>query len=285
MSLPDKFHIAFQNDIAAYTLVSSVSAETQYPLSNMQSSVSSKPTVIDMTGETSVEFTFSSATQRTANCFDLHRHNFPTGTVAQLILYPDEEQSGVPEYDSTETQIEHAIPFDSIILGLDPLEGSFESLDHLTPNFSFWFDSVVYKSGKIIISNTYGFTNNQFILDKIYLALAYCPVDGPEWGIDSTGIEESEHKRKPGGGIETIQREVRRSISMEFKDTQNAERHVLRGILGRAKMGGDLLITLDPNDAMSWHYETTSIYRRTTPNSIKGMVFNSNDFAFAGEES
>lgn len=285
MSLPDKFHIAFQNDIAAFTLASSVSAETQYPLSNMQSSDSGKTTVIDMTGETSVEITFSSATQRTANCLDLHRYNFPTGTTAQLILYPDEDQSGVAEYDSEETSIEHAIPFDSMIIGVDPFEGSFESLDHLTPNFSFWFDSVVYKSGKIIISNPDGFRNNQFILNKVYLAFAYCPVDGPEWGIGSTGIEESEHKRKPGFGLETVQREVRRSISMEFKDVENAERHVLRGILGRAKMGGDLLITVDPNDAMSWKYEMTSIYRRTTENSFKATVFNRNDLGFAGEEN
>ena len=203
----------------------------------------------------------------------------------QLVLYPDESQGGTAEYDSTATEVEHSIPFDSIILGVDQLEGSFESINNLTTNFSLWFDSVVYKSGKIVITNDDGFTDDLLQVDKCYLAIAYCPEYGPEQNVRSTGIDGSEHRRKPGGGMDTVQREVRRALDMNFKFVENAERHVLRNILGRAKMGGDLLITLDPNDAMSWKYETTSIYRRMNDVGFLAQFYNANDMALSVEEN
>lgn len=285
MSVPDRFHIAWQNDIAAFTLASTVAAETAYPLTNMQSAIANMPTVIDMTGETTVALTFSSATAGTATCFAIHNHTLPDGTTVRLRLYPDESQGGTTVYDSTATDVMHNVPFGSIISGIDAIEGNFEDINHLKTHFSLWFDSVVYKSGQIDITNASGFTDDLLQIDKLWLAFAYCPSMGPSHGWDMPLIEGGEHQRKPGGGMETVQREVRRSMSVQFEGVLNSERHVLRNILGRAKLGGDLLMTLDPNDVKSMNYETTSIYRRTSNVGFKGVYYNGNDFNLAVEEN
>lgn len=285
MSVPDRFHIAWQNDLAAFTLASDVAAETAYPLTNMQDKIANHFTVIPMTGETTVAITGSDSTDRTATCFALHNHNMPDGTTIRLRLYPDASQGGTAVYDSTATDVQHNIPFGALIAGYDPIEGNFEDNSSMKTHFSLWFDTVVYKSFQIDITNSSGFTNDLLQMDKGYLAPAYCAERGPERGFGSTIIEGSEHQRKPGGGMETVQREIRRSLNLQFKGVSNSERHILRHILDRAKLGGDILVTMDPNDAQSMNYETTSIYRRVSTNSFANNYFNGSDFSLAVEEN
>ncbi|MDX1489738.1 MAG: hypothetical protein R3332_00475 [Pseudohongiellaceae bacterium] len=286
MALRDSFHISWQNDLAAFTLSSDVSAETAYPLTNLQSKIANKPLVIDMTGETTVAITDTDgATDRSATCFALHNHNFPDGTTVRLRLYPDATQGGTAVYDSGEVDVMHNVPFGALLAGIDQIEGNFEDESSLKTHVSLWFDTVTYKSFQIDITNDSGFTDDLLQVDKGWLGAAYCPEYGPEQGFESNLIEGSEHQRKPGGGMETVQREVRRSLALEFKVMSNAERHTIRHMLDRAKKSGDLLVTMDPNDAKSMNYELTSIYRRTSSQSFVARFFNGNDMALMLEEN
>ncbi len=285
MSVPDRFHISWQNDIAAYTLAADVTVETAYPLTNCQNKFANRWTVLDMTGETTVAVTGSSATERAATCFAVHNHNCSDGTTIRLRLYPDESQGGTAVYDSGEQDVMHNVPFGSIIAGIDAIEGNFEDIDHMKTHFSLWFETVEYKSFRIDITNASGFTDDALRIDKLWLGFAYCPAYGPARGFGSALIDDSEHQRKPGGGMETVQGDVRRSLSLQFGFVQNSERHVLRNILDRAKKGGDLLLTMDPNDAQSYNYETTSIYRRTSDVAFVNAFYNSNDLGLSVEEN
>lgn len=285
MAVRDVFHISWQNDIASYTLAADATVETAYPLTNCQNSTANMPAVFDMTAETEVAITGSSATTRTATCFAVHNHTCPDETTVRLRLYAGETQTGTVVYDSTATDVMHNIPFGSIIAGIDAIEGNFEDSGHMKTHFSLWFDSVQYKSFKIDIANAGGFTSNALSIDKLWLGFAYAADYGPERGFVSTLIDDSEHQRKPGGGMETVAGDVRRSLNLQFKGVTSAERHVLRRILDVAKMGGDLLATMDPNDLLSMNYETTSIYRRVSQASFANAYYNGNELGLSVEEN
>ena len=284
MSVPDRFHISWQNDIAAFTLASDVAAETAYPLTNMQNPNANEFTVIDMTADSAVVLTGSSSTLRTATSFSIHNHTMPSDNTARLELFDGETQSGTTVYDSTVTAIAHTIPWGSIIAGIDAVGGHFEDEGNIKSHFSLWFDSVEYKSFRITISAPTS-TDNLLRIDKLWLGFAFCPQYGPEFNHQSTQMDPSEHDRKPGSGMETVEDHSYREMAFEFNGVANSERHVLRHILDKAKKGGDLLITNDPNDAKSQNYEMTSIFRRTSNNGFAGAHFNWNDFGLSVEEN
>lgn len=285
MAVRDSFHISWQNDIAAFSLAADVTVETAYPLTNCQNSTANEWAAFDMTAETTVAITGSSATTRIATCFRAHNHTAPDGTTLRLRLYAGETQTGTLAYDSGATDVMHNIPFGSLLAGYDPIEGNFEDAGRMKTGKSFWFETVEYKSFQIDITNASGFTNNVLLVDKFWLGVAFCPQDGPERGFGSTQIDDSEHQRKPGGGMETVQGVIRRSLNIAFKGVSQAERNTLRHILDRAKMGGDLLIAMDPNDAQGFAYETDSIYRRTSQVGFINQFYNGNEFGLSAEEN
>ncbi len=284
MSLPDKFHISWKNYIPEYTITSDVSAESAYPLTNMQNQNANELTVLDMTSDTTVEWTFSSATERAANCFAFHNHNLASDATIRLRLFSGEGQTGTTVYDSTATDVPHAIPFGSSIAGIDPAGGYFEDEGNMKTHFSLWFDTVTFKSAQIDIGCPSP-TNDTLSVDKLWLGWAYAPTHGPRRDFGSELIDMSEHFRKPGGGMDTVEREAYRTLLLEFPLVVNAERHTLRNILDRAKKGGDLLITPDPNDAQSLFFEGTSIYRRTSDTGFIQTAYNINSFGLALEEN
>lgn len=284
MSLPNEFHISWKNDLASYTLAADATVETAYPLTNCQNSNASEWTAFDMTGETAVAITGSSATPRTGTCFAMHNHNAPDETTVRLRLYAGEGQTGTVMYDSTATDVMHNIPFGSIIVGIDAIEGNFEDEGHMRTHFSLWFPSVEYKSFRIDIANAGGFTDDALLVDKLWLGYAHALERSPLWGFQSAQTDDSVHQRKPYGGMETIEGCVRRGMNLEFV-AENDDRHIIRHILDRAKKGGDLLCTMDPNDVLSMHYETTSIYRRLNDTSFAATYYDGNQFGLALEEN
>lgn len=284
MTVPDRFHISWQNDIGQYTIASDVAAESAYPLTNMQNAIANKPTVIDMTSDTAIVMTGSSSTTRTATCFACHNHNLGDDATIRLRLYAGENQTGTKVYDSTATQVPHTIPFGSSIAGVDGAGGHFEDEGNFKPHFSLWFDSVEYKSWQIDFAVPTP-TNATVSIDKLWLGFAYCPTYGPEYGAEGILVDPSRHFRKPGGGLDTVEHAAYRAFTCQFRGVKNAERHVLRNILDRAKKGGDLLITFDPNDARSQNYELTSIYRRTTDAGFRSEYYNGNALGLAAEEN
>lgn len=287
MSVPDQFHISWRNDIASYTMEADVTVEDAYPLTNCQNPHANEWTVFDMTGETTVVITGSSATERSATCFAMHNHDAPDGTTVRLELFPNESQGGTATYDSTATDVMHNVAFGELIAGYDPIEGNYEDTGHLKTHFSLWFETVTYKSWRITITNATGFTNDALKIDKLWLGFAWYPPYGIDHGGESTIIDDSEHTRKKGGGMETVEDCLRRSLRVQFNPAslENVTRNRLRFVFDQAKMGGDLLVTLDPNNARSQNYETTSIYRRTNAVSFVSAFYNGNEHAIALEEN
>lgn len=297
MSLPDKFHISWRNyasrvkdvsgDWVDVTLASTVAAESAYPLTNMQNQVANEPTVIDMTGETTVTITDTGSpdVNKYANCFRLHNHNLPKGTTIRLRLYPDINQGGAVVYDSGEVDVGNVVPWGSFMAGLDPIEGTYEEEGQLKVGKSLFFDTVQYKSFQLDITNTAGFTDDEIAIDKLWIGAAYAPVYGPVMGWEMILLDDSEHQRKPGGGMETVQFTPRRSLRVQFEAEPTTERNTMRHLLDRAKKSGDLLITTDPNDAHGYRYETTSIYRRTSRNAFTNAFYNGHNFGLAVEEN
>lgn len=304
MSLPDRFHISTLNNAVRFrteagawsdiTLASTVAAESAYPLTNMQNEDANDWAVIDMTGQTTVAITDSGSANvtRDACLLIIQGHNCPRNTTVRLRLYDAIDQGGSVVYDSTALNIRNTVPVGSTIAGFDPIEGDFEDEGQMKPVFSLFFDDpadegdlVAYKSFRIDITCADGFTDDTLKIDKLWLSWAYCPEHGPERGFGSTLIDDSEHQRKPGGGMETVEGDVRRSLNGQFRIVENYERHVIRHLLDRAKMGGDIVVTMDPNDTQSMKYETTFIGRRMNEQTWENEFYNGNRFGFAVEEN
>lgn len=286
MSVPDRFHLSIWpwNYAKDVTIASDVAAESAYPLTNMQSQTPNQPTVWDMSADTAIVLTGSSATERAATCWAIHNHTLPSDATARLRLYDGENQSGTEVYDSTALVVPNTIPWGSIITGIDEFGGYFEDDGYLKTHFSRWFDTVTFKSWQIDLSVPTP-VNDMLQIDKLWLGFSYCPVDGPVHGTESIIVSPSIHTRKPGGGMDTVEDRDYRTFAARFEMVPNSERHVLRHILDRCKKGGDMLITFDPNDARSQRYELTSIYRRVSDGRFRGDYFNGNSFGLAAEEN
>lgn len=304
MALPNRFHISTLNNAVRFrtqsgawsnvTLASTIAAESAYPLTNLQNQNANEWATFDMTAQTALVITdLNSADEwRAANCFAIHNHDFPDGTTVRLQLYDAINQGGTEVYDSTATDVMHNIPFASLIAGQDAIEGNFEDEGQMKTHFSLWFDDpnsaeapVEYKSFKVTITNAAGFTDNVLKMDKLWLGWAYCPQYGPSRGANNTLVEDSEHQRKPGGGMDTVEGDVRRSMRLQFRAVPDAEEQTLTHQLDKAKMGGDVLATLDPNDARGKKYKNTSIFRRLSEQSWDDAFYNGNEFGIALEEN
>lgn len=295
MSLPDCFHIAWQNDAAVYrandawhamTWACNRLVESAYPLANMQSIQPNLWAAISMAGQTSATLTDVDSVNdfRTANCFAIHNHNLPAGTTIRLQLYGAINQGGTEVFDSDDFPgmgvVENTIPMGADIAGIDPVEGAYEEEGKMKTHFSMFFDDALYKSAKVTITNASGFTNNVILIDKLWLAYAhsfdYGPSNGWTWNLDESGDEQT---RLAGGGYETISGGVTpRMMNLPFELLTQMERHVYRYIMGRnGGKANDLLITMDPNDTRSSKYETTSIYCRLSDQSFVARIFNGNN--------
>lgn len=294
MSLPDCFHISWQNDAVRYrandawhtmTLECDQTVETAYPLTNMQSARPNLPAAIDMSGETVAIITDDDSEDdfRTANCFSLHNHSLPAGTTVRLELFDAVDQADSTVFDSDDIDglgdVENPIPMGADIAGIDPAEGAFEEEGKMKTHFSMYFDTVLYKSMRVTITNADGFVNNVILIDKLWLGYAhsfdYGPVNGWDWNLKEDADTQVE---LPGGGYETTNGGFTcRQMMLPFELLTQMERHVYRYIMSRSGKAADLLITMDPNDTNSQKYETTSIYVRLNDQSFKAQVFNGNN--------
>lgn len=284
MAVSDSLNLSWKNDIGEYTIASDVAAETKYPLTNMQNNIANEPTAIDMTGETSVMFTFSSATERSAGAVAIHGHNCVDGTTVHWKLYPNESLGGTP-LDLGAQSITHNIPLGVVIAGYDAIEGDYEAAGRLKTHWSKCFPNERYKSASCEIANPAGFPDDVLLIDKMWIGFSIAFDIGPDWGFETVQEDGSEHIRKPGGGVETVQREVRRVLRFKVSGTANSERQVSRHTFDRATKSGDLLIIMDPNNVMSLNYEISSIYKRTSDTSYIATHYNWHDWGFAGEEN
>jgi len=287
VAVVDRIHIGWSSYVPGDTIASDRTAETQYPIANMQNSSPNSPTVFDLTGQTVMVLTNSNTVSedRTATCVAVHNHNLPIDTTIKLELFSLTGQGGSTVYDSGAVNVHKSIPFGSVIAGVDGFGSYFIEGSQLKTHFSILFTDVVFRSWRITITNSAGFTNNTISIDKLWLSFAWNPDINPSYGMRSTLLDASEHQKKPGGGVETISREVVRSIQMQFKQMENAQRHTIRHILERAKMGGDLFISADPNNAISLNFEMTSIFRRTNSMTFAHTFFDNNEFGLSVEEN
>lgn len=298
MAVANRVHIGIRNQAdrvrnasevwTDITLASTISPETAYPLTNMQNQNANEWTVFDMTGQTTIAITDSGSPDATqlATVAALHNHNLPRGTTWRVRLYDEIDQGGTVVYDSGSVDVGHVVQLGVLILGVDPLEGDYEDESFLKAHAEVIFDTVEYKSFRIDITNADGFTNDTIKIDKLWLGWLFETTYGAMPGSSFTGIEDSEHQRKPGGGMDTVQGAVRRSLNIDFGAClDDAEARAIRYLLDRAKMGGDIYIAYDPNDDRGMAYERNSIYRRTNDNSFVDRYYNGNSFGLAVEEN
>lgn len=293
MSLTNSIHISWRNRLADYTLAADVSVESAYPLTNCQNQIANQWTVFDMAGETTVAITGSGADFIPVNCFAMHNHSAPPGTTLRLRLYEGTGQTGAVLYDSDndndgDHQVGNKVPFGSLIAGVDGLGSAFEDEGRLKPHYSLWFDVVQCRSWRIDITNASGFTDDVLRVDKFWLGYAYGLRYGVNNGWEFSQVNEAEDRRKPGGGLDTLEDCERRALSMQWSpySLENDELHTLLHLLNRAGRGGDLLVTLDPNDIRSKRYLTTSIYKRTGSKlAFTAAYFNANGLGLTLEEN
>lgn len=199
-----------------------------------------------------------------------------TGATATIVSAPPITEVG--------RAVTHNVPFGSIIAGINPIEGDFEDSDGRKTHYSDWFESANFKSGRVDIENTSGFTNDQLIIDKMWFGFAYGPEYGHSHNWSAVTYDSTRNQRKPGG-MESIKGEVRRGLQLDLRMFENYERQVLRFIQDQAAKYGDQLWTTDPNDTLSQRYETTSIYRRMDDMSIEGAFYNGNNMQYMLEEN
>jgi hypothetical protein len=283
MSLPSKFHIAWQNDLINYVLTSTVAAEAEFPLTNSQTKVRGEITKFDMTGITEVSIQWSSAAEYTANCFCIDDHNMLQDNSARLRLFPDEAQAGVEVADVTKESYE-AIPWASAMPGINQYHGYYEPESNLKKSVKFAFDTCQYKSGQLDFtcptSNT-----DELWFSKMYLAFAYSPEFNFDWSNPATVVDPSQHFRQYKAGLHTRDLDAHRRLAFDFSHCTDRDRDVLGYILDTAKKGGDLLVFSNPNAVGREAYEGSGIFKRMNDTSFEAIYSGAHGLSLLLEEN
>lgn len=242
MTVSDKVMVATINDIGDFTLASTIAAETNYPLTNVQNENPNQPAVFDMV-TTPASFTISAtqATAYSANCLAITGINLPADNEIQLLLYPDAAYGGTA-YDSGDLAV--------IRLG-----------SNSKGQFILCFDSFSYKSFKIVIT-TPSYTNTEIVIDKIWLGTGYVFEHGMEYGSRFWMEDTSRHQVKPGGGVETYPGDASRRMNLIFKGSSDTEIKLVQDALELAQMTGDLFCSADPNDSRGFRHKRSGIFVR-----------------------
>jgi hypothetical protein len=189
---------------------------------------------------------------------------------------------GSPAVEITYDPVPHNVPFSASLAGLDPLIGYFESLIDFKTHYSTWFQTVLFRSGSIDLDIPTP-VDDMLKIDKLWLGPAYGRASDYRYQI--TPLELSQHHRKSGGGLDTVEDVSIRTFACQFSDLTDSEDATFSRILAECKMSGDFMATFDPNDNVGKKFKSTSIYRRTSNAGVTADYFNGNSMGLAGEEN
>jgi hypothetical protein len=257
MSIAEKFHIATVNHLDNFTLSDDLTPESGYPLTNMQSQVSNKKTVWDTVGNTSLTIQGTQSTAYTANALFLGNHNLISDCTVRLYLYPDASYAGTP-YDST-------------ALAVDVVTSTLKN------NFIRFFTAFAFKSFKVVIAMP---TNNggELWIDKLALVQAITVGIGPVYGSRFMTVDESTHRKKPGGGIDTAPYAQTRRMDLSFGAETDADMIALFNMLETARKGGDVFCSMDPNNTRGLRWRQSGIFRRASDLDATSAFYSGNEF-------
>ena len=276
MSLTNKIHIGFQNDLGGKTLVSDRTVDAAFPIENLTNQEKGSPARWDASAFTTLQLRYTSATAYKANGFFLKGHNLTEDATIQVILHADENYSGT-ESDTGALTVKHAIPWGEMIAGIDQWAGHYDDASKLDTIFTAAFDGFEYKSVTINISEPNP-VNDIVELDKIALCYMWSPNVSVKMGVVKA-IEElmDEVTITRAGGIFVDELPRRRSMSVVFGAQSDSGFSQLFHILEKTGMGSDLYVMLNPNSTGFEKYVTGSFFRRTNRNSGRRFAWNLNE--------
>lgn len=266
MALTDKTLVATINSLSGVTLTSDESAETAYPLTNVQNENSGQPAIWDASGAPAdLVIEWTGATAITFNFLAMCGVNFHADHDIKVQLYPNAGHTGTP-YDSGD--------IDAVRIG-----------SNLKEQFILCFDEFAAKSGRITITTNGSFINSEIIIDKLFGGLAYEFEYGHEHGSRFWIEDDSAHTPKPGPGVETYTGHARRRADLIFMASSTAELIALQDMLELAQKSGDMFLSADPKDTRGLRQKRSGIYRRNNNIDFSSRYANGHDHGLSLIES
>jgi len=273
----NKILIGWKNVLAEMTLTSSLPAETNHPLVNVLSQTKGLPARWDMTGETTLTLTGTSATEFAITGLIMKGHNFAGDTTVRFRIFAGESQTGTVVYDSDDVagadKIYTIRSWGEMIAGVDPWAGTYDPESNLDRVYSLAFETVVGKSVQLDLSIPSP-TNNMAEIDKLACFFAWQPDYNFEYGSPVTIEDASEQTDTVAGGIWGVRRPARRRLDFNFSLMEDVYRNRLMALLEERQKVGDMYIIPAPTDTGYSKYLGNSIYRRTNNAGYEAVMFN-----------
>jgi len=288
MSLTDKIHIGWSNNVENSTLTSTPTAETLHPLTNLTNGIRGKPTRWDFTTATDLVLKTNSATTQKATALIIKCHNLAEDATVRLRLYSGENQTGTVVYDSDSVAGASAIytikPWGEMIAGIDPWGNYYDPNSKLDLVYSLYFDTVGYKSSQIDIAVPSP-VGDIVSIDTVALFFAYTPFINYSYGAKTSVVDKSVHNEDRGGGIRTNVYPSRRMMEFQFSHITETERNILTSIFEQIGKAANVYIIANPNFAGYSKFLTTSVYKRDNNLSFENMFWNADNLAFIFREN
>lgn len=260
MAVSDKVQICTVNDAANFTLTSDVSADTDYPLTNMQLEDTNKPCVIPLTAETEVNISWTGATGYDLNFIILSGINFPDDNTVRLRLYPNAGKTGTA-YDGTALAV-------------------VSRNNNMRDQWILFFNTFNAKSGEIKIA-TPSYRNAKLEIDKLFMGESYVFTYGHEHESRFMIEDKSEHMEKPAGGFETYVGNARRRADLIFAGVTDSELVAVSNMLEIAHKGKDIMMSADPDDTRGLRHKRSGVFRRHSDQDFTSRYFNGHEFGIS----
>lgn len=284
----NKILIGWKNVLTQMTLTSSLPAEANHPLANVLSQTKGLPARWDMTGETALTLTATSATAFAMTGLILKGHNFGSDTTVRFRIFAGENQSGTVVYDSDDVagadKIYTIIPWGEMIAGVDPWGNYYDPESNLDRVWSLAFETVTGKSVQLDLTIPTP-TNSIAEIDKLALFFAWEPDYNFEYGSPVSIEDASEQNDTVAGGVWGVRRPARRRLDFEFALIQDVYRNRLMALLEERQKGGDMYIIPAPTDTGYSKFLGNSIYRRTNDAGYEHLMFNGSRMALSFREN
>ncbi len=161
----------------------------------------------------------------------------------------------------------------SVVASGESIEHPYASANNWKSNLSKWFDTVSAKSFQIDVTVS-GTLNNQILIDKLFLGEAISADSGQSRESSVTIEDGSIQLPKADGGTHTVTMPASRRALIDVPIMGQTDMEAIRAALRTAKRGGDVLMTMDPNDAFGFKEASTAVYRVASDRQLVTTFYN-----------
>lgn len=228
------------------------------PVENTQRS--ERPMIWRSAGNGPQIITADFAAAAVVDCIAIARHSLSAGGVWRVELLNGQDVV----YDSTDQPVAMVIPAGVWRAGVDPWGATYN--DQLPSNVALsahWLDHGYLATG-YRITITPAATDAYVDIGRIFAGSSFSPSQNFDWNPSIGWMESAEHLMTEGGSMRTVGiNGLRRKTSINLSWMNESDRTQLIGLLGKAGLGADLLVSIYPeSDSAMLELEGMMVCRR-----------------------